>query len=104
MSKFQPKENCKELLSDTYQVRWSLTDTAIQVSLSARINQGTYMAFGLSGSETGTSMIGSDVTVAWLDAETGATANAVDYYLSGYQQVSSDNTMYVKEYLIWFWV
>ena len=47
------------------------------------------MAFGLSGSDTRTSMVGSDVTVAWLDPATGGTAKAVDYYLSAYQQVSS---------------
>ncbi|XP_072047321.1 protein Skeletor, isoforms B/C-like [Amphiura filiformis] len=83
----QANENCQVLIDDTYQVRWSLTDTsAIQISLSARINPGTYMAFGLSGSDTRTLMIGSDVTVAWLDAETGAMPKAVDYHLSAYQQ------------------
>ena len=47
------------------------------------------MAFGLSGSTQRTQMFGSDVTVAWIDADTGSIPNAEDYYLSGYQQVSA---------------
>ena len=43
-----------------------------------------YMAFGISGNNTGTSMVGADVVVAWVD---NGVANAVDYYLTSRQQV-----------------
>lgn len=45
-----------------------------------------YVAFGLSGEPDSVRMQGGDVTVAWIDAATGA-ANAVDYYLESYTQV-----------------
>ena len=43
------------------------------------------MAFGISGSNTGTNMVGADVVVAWVD-DSGV-PNAVDYYLTSRQQV-----------------
>ena len=43
------------------------------------------MAFGLSGDQTQTLMIGSDVIVAYVDADEGPVAE--DYYLSAYTQV-----------------
>ena len=43
-----------------------------------------YMAFGISGSNTSTNMVGADVVVAWVD---NGVANAVDYYLTSRQQV-----------------
>ena len=42
------------------------------------------MAFGISGSDTSTNMVGADVVVAWVD---NGVANAVDYYLTSRQQV-----------------
>ena len=42
------------------------------------------MAFGISGSNTSTNMVGADVVVAWFD---NGVANAVDYYLTSRQQV-----------------
>ena len=44
------------------------------------------MGFGLSGSTSGTLMLGADPTIAWVDAIDGP--QAVDYYLSAYTQVS----------------
>ena len=46
-----------------------------------------YMAFGISGSNTSTFMVGADVVVAWVD---NGVANAVDYYLTSRQQVSNN--------------
>ena len=67
---------------------WDITGNAIEIALSGRIATGNYLAFGLSGSPTTrTTMIGADVTVAWLDAETGSQASVVDYSLSQYGQV-----------------
>ncbi|XP_072042772.1 protein Skeletor, isoforms B/C-like [Amphiura filiformis] len=79
------KDNCEVLIDDTYQVRWTIEDDTINIALSGRIKPGNYLAFGLSGSDSTTRMVGSDVTVAWLN-ELGTEANAVDYYLSAYQQ------------------
>jgi len=42
------------------------------------------MAFGISGDDTRTFMVGADVIVTWVD---GDGPQAVDYYLSGRVQV-----------------
>ena len=47
-----------------------------------------YVAFGVSGDANSVRMAGGDVTVAWIDAVTGA-SNAVDYFLESYSQVRS---------------
>ena len=43
-----------------------------------------YMAFGISGSNTSTFMVGADVVVTWINDDG---PNAVDYYLTSRQQV-----------------
>ena len=43
------------------------------------------MAFGISGNDTKTFMVGADVVVAWVGQD--GVANAVDYYLTSRQQV-----------------
>ena len=45
-----------------------------------------YLGFGLSGSTAVTSMFQADATIAWIDND--GVAQAKDYYLSGYVQVS----------------
>ena len=42
------------------------------------------MAFGISGSNTSTNMVGADVVVTWINDDG---ANAIDYYLTSRQQV-----------------
>ena len=49
------------------------------------ILSGEYMAFGLSGNPSRTQMIGGDVTVAWMDHNTGK-GYAEDYYLDAKSQ------------------
>ena len=44
------------------------------------------MAFGISGSNTRTDMVGADVIVVWVK---DGVANAVDYLLTARQQVSA---------------
>ena len=44
-----------------------------------------YLGFGLSGSNSATSMFRADATIAWVD-ENGI-GQAQDYYLSNYVQV-----------------
>ena len=50
-----------------------------------------YMGFGLSGSTSATLMFGADPTITWVDETDGP--QAVDYYLSGYTQVRSNNKL-----------
>ena len=45
-----------------------------------------YLGFGLSASPSATSMFQADATIAWIDND--GMAQAQDYYLSGYVQVS----------------
>ena len=42
------------------------------------------MAFGISGSDTSTNMVGADVVVTWINDDG---PNAIDYYLTSRQQV-----------------
>ena len=42
------------------------------------------MAFGISGSNTSTNMVGADVVVTWINNDV---PSAVDYYLTDRQQV-----------------
>lgn len=53
----------------------------VRITLSARIREDQYMAFGLSGAQGRPQMIGGDVTVAFYDAELNS-FHAVDYYMS----------------------
>ena len=58
----------------------------IEIALTGRVEPGRYMAFGRSGSDTRTFMIGSDVITAWIDIASN-TGRAVDYKLNSYAQV-----------------
>ena len=49
------------------------------------------MGFGLSGSSNAIKMEGADPTLVWVDGTEGP--QAVDYHLSAYQTVSSNNTI-----------
>lgn len=80
------------LEDNVYQVSWQLDEpnNKITLDLSGRVALNEYMAFGISGSDTRTLMVGSDVTVAWIDPSTNG-ALADDYYLSAYSQVSEQD-------------
>lgn len=73
-------DSCIELLNGRMQVQWSDIIEGVIIRLSARIAENEYMAFGLSGADGRSQMIGGDVTVAYFDAETG-TFHAEDYIL-----------------------
>ena len=78
--------NC-EVLSPKLQVSWTL-DTAndtVFVKLCGCINPAEYMAFGISGDDSSSKMLNADVVVTWLNE---SSVGAVDYYLTGYAQVS----------------
>ncbi|XP_072177571.1 protein Skeletor, isoforms B/C-like isoform X1 [Diadema setosum] len=82
--------NCETLSPGNLQVRWKINGTDITIRLSSRNSPGEYAAFGVSGSATGTRMVGGDVTVAYVEGETGQ-ARVVDYYLSAYAQCTPQN-------------
>ncbi|CAB3258621.1 unnamed protein product [Arctia plantaginis] len=58
--------HCKQLHRD-YQVSWEVFGNQITFELAAHISEDEYMAFGISGSETSSSMLGADVAVAQYD-------------------------------------
>jgi hypothetical protein len=70
--------NC-EPLHDLFQVRWLVEGDKIAVELVGVIGEEDYMGFGISGSNTSTSMTGADVVVA--DTFEG-TFRAQDYFLN----------------------
>jgi len=77
--------NC-EPLSDNLQVAWLVTGDYIMFELAGNIDRNTdYMAFGLSGSDSGISMGGSDVVVTDFTESGGA--RAVDYFITAYASV-----------------
>ncbi|XP_070540793.1 protein Skeletor, isoforms B/C-like isoform X1 [Ptychodera flava] len=78
-------ENC-EVMNDRYHVSWTLGDDYIDFELSGQVDIDEYMAFGISGSDSTTAMIGADVTVTWNDRTAGI--KAVDYDLNDYGQCS----------------
>ncbi|CAB3361583.1 Hypothetical predicted protein [Cloeon dipterum] len=77
--------NCRELLSNRLQVEWEMHGNEVQIQLSGRITESQYMAFGISGENGRSSMLGADVVVAFYDKDQKA-FKAVDYYLSKYAQ------------------
>ena len=50
-----------------FEVRWAIAGKSIVTQLVARLSDGQYMAFGLSGEPDQSRMVGGDVTVAWMD-------------------------------------
>ena len=78
-------DNC-EPLNDELQVSWTVDkmQDRIFIQLCGCVDEGDYMAFGISGSDSSVEMVGADAVVTWHDSEgTGA----VDYYLSARAQV-----------------
>lgn len=81
--------NCETLVEDELQVSWMINGTDIVIRLSSTNDVGDYVAFGLSGSTTGTLMVGGDVVVTFKDDMENA--YAIDYYLEGQAQCSPQN-------------
>lgn len=68
-------------------MQWELQGDMVQIQLAARMREDQYMAFGLSGEQGRSYMIGGDVVVAFYDSERG-TFRVEDYYMSATAQVS----------------
>ncbi|KAJ8026045.1 Protein Skeletor, isoforms D/E [Holothuria leucospilota] len=85
-------ENCQVLLEDSFHISWLVDEGNNKITLTFRglVEEGEYMAFGRSGQDSFTSMIGSDVTVVWMDPNTRK-AQAQDYYLNDYSQCTPDD-------------
>jgi len=82
----QSKLNC-EVLDDQIglEVRWAIAGQSIVTQLVARLEDGQYMAFGLSGEDDTSRMVGGDVTVTWMDHRSGK-GYAEDYFLDAKSQ------------------
>ncbi|CAG0891716.1 unnamed protein product [Cyprideis torosa] len=75
------KLNCEVLRDDlALEVRWAVAGESIVIQLVGRLEDKQYVAFGLSGAENRARMVGADVTVAWMEHESGK-GFAEDYYL-----------------------
>ncbi|XP_013165780.1 PREDICTED: protein Skeletor, isoforms B/C [Papilio xuthus] len=59
--------HCKQLHRD-YQVAWEVFGNQITIELAAQVEEGEYMAFGVSGNETRSQMVGADVAVAYFNS------------------------------------
>ena len=68
-------------------MQWELQGDMVQIQLAARMREDQYMAFGLSGEQGRSYMIGGDVVVAFYDSERGS-FRVEDYYMSATAQVS----------------
>ncbi|PNF16538.1 hypothetical protein B7P43_G07206 [Cryptotermes secundus] len=77
--------NCRQLLNERLQVQWELQGDMVQIQLAARMREDQYMAFGLSGEQGRSYMIGGDVVVAFYDSERG-TFRVEDYYMTATAQ------------------
>lgn len=86
----EPLSNCREMLDERVQVQWSMHDDMVEIQLSARIREDQYVAFGLSGEQGRSSMVGGDVVVAYYDAK-AAIFHADDYYMSATAQCDGRN-------------
>lgn len=58
-----PLPHCKQLHRD-YQVSWEVFGNQVTFELAAQMEEDEYMAWGISGSDTNSSMLGADVAVA----------------------------------------
>lgn len=71
---------CRQLHRD-YRVAWEVFGPAVTIELTARLAPDEYMAFGISGSEMRSAMVGADVAVAWWD-ERQQRAQVLDYNIT----------------------
>ena len=84
------------------QVQWEAVLDGVIIRLSARMDEDEYMAFGISGAEGKTRMIGADVTVAYFNRD-DSKFQADDYYLSAKSQVDLAREMNWFQFKSEFW-
>ncbi|UXI20499.1 rhotekin-like [Sarcoptes scabiei] len=61
--------NCETILPGLMHISWEIRKPDVYFQLEARVASNQYAAFGLSGSLKRSKMIGSDVFIAYYDAE-----------------------------------
>ena len=72
-----------------FHVSWTIENNGtIAVELKGKAEPGNYLGFGISGSDSRSSMLGADVVIGWIDKDTNR-ARVEDYYLSQYGQVGN---------------
>ncbi|KAI5631071.1 DOMON domain-containing protein [Phthorimaea operculella] len=80
------KLNCEVLYDElAFEVRWAVAGDSIVLQLVAKLEDGEYMSFGVSGDSAHSQMVGGDVAVAWVDKQT-LKGYAHDYYLDAKSQ------------------
>ncbi|XP_034178877.1 LOW QUALITY PROTEIN: DM13 and DOMON_DOH domain-containing protein skeletor [Osmia lignaria lignaria] len=84
----QSKLNCEVLEEKlAFEVRWAVAGDSIVAQLVGKLEDGQYMAFGLSADPNRSLMVGGDAVVAWVDKQT-LQGYAVDYFLDAKSQCS----------------
>lgn len=69
--------NCKQLHKNL-QISWEVFGPAITMELGGLVDPDDYMAFGLSGSDERSQMLGADAVVAYIDGQLG---HSIDYHI-----------------------
>lgn len=72
--------NCRQLHKNL-QLSWEVFGPAVTMQLSGQVDIDDYMAFGISGSDKKSQMIGADVAVTYIDGHLG---QAVDYNIDSF--------------------
>ncbi|KAK9722443.1 Electron transfer DM13 [Popillia japonica] len=70
--------NCLQL-HKYFQVSWEIFGAQITIQLAGQVREDEYISFGISGSEERSQMLGSDVTVAYMNGYSGY---ALDYNIT----------------------
>ncbi|XP_028028127.1 protein Skeletor, isoforms D/E isoform X2 [Bombyx mandarina] len=82
----QSKLNCEVLNEEFgFEVRWAIAGDSIVLQLVAKLDDGEYMSFGISGHPSRVQMVGGDVAVAWVDKDSFM-GYSKDYYLDAKSQ------------------
>lgn len=77
--------NCLQLHKD-FQVSWEIFGPQITIQLAGNIAEDEYMSFGISGSDSQSQMLNSDVTIAYIDGYRGF---ATDYNITALTPVGT---------------
>ncbi|CAH0401754.1 unnamed protein product [Chilo suppressalis] len=60
--------HCRQLHRD-FQVSWEIFGNQITIELAGKLDKGEYMSFGISGSDSKSTMVGADVAVTYYSEE-----------------------------------
>lgn len=77
--------NCRQL-HKYYRVSWEVFGPQITLQLTGQIDEDNYMAFGISGSQEKSQMLGADIAVTYIIG--GNQGFAIDYNVTSLAPVS----------------